>query len=102
MVSCGVVTCNNKRKDCDQDVSFGVVLFQIAESSLQHNVSPAIFPRASRALYIIVSTNVIKLKLCLHLCQHIGCRAIPDQIDHSSVPPVSTITEGKLYVSASS
>ena len=69
---------------------------------LQHNVSPAIFPRSRRALYIIVSANVIKLKLCLHLYQNISCRAIPDQIDRSSVPPVSTITEGKFYVSASS
>ena len=35
----GVVTCNNKRKDCDQDVSFGVVLFQIAERSLTPDLS---------------------------------------------------------------
>ena len=35
----GVVTCNNTRKDCDQDVSFGVVLFQIAERSLTPDLS---------------------------------------------------------------
>ena len=39
MVPCGVVACKNKRKDCDQDVSFGVVLFQIAESSQKPDLS---------------------------------------------------------------
>ena len=42
MVPCSVVACNNKRKDCDQDVSFGVFFFQIAEGSLTPDLSSSI------------------------------------------------------------
>ena len=77
------VTSRSVGKDCDQDVILWCpVLFQIDESSLKPNTffnTLLLLPSFQRhkGLYISVSTNVIKLKLCLNLYQKpLRCQSV--------------------------
>ena len=77
-----LVACNNnKRKDFDHDVNFVFLSFsklrQLSETRRKFFNTTLVLPRAHRALYITVSTNLIKLKFYLHLYQKLlSCQSV--------------------------